>query len=57
MAKDIVNRLEIKVLPYILFMVIPVLGRMTDSSTDVRLLATNVFATLVKLMPLEVSSG
>jgi TATA-binding protein-associated factor len=38
-------------------MVIPVLGRMTDSSTDIRLLASNVFATLVKIMPLEVCSS
>lgn len=51
------QKLEIKILPYILFFVIPVLGRMTDSSTDVRLVATNIFATLVKLIPLEVSSN
>jgi TATA-binding protein-associated factor len=50
-----VQRLEIKILPYILFLVIPVLGRMTDNSNDVRLVATNIFATLVKLIPLEVS--
>lgn len=49
------QRLEIKILPYILFLVIPILGRMTDSSNDVRLVATNIFATLVKLIPLEVS--
>jgi hypothetical protein len=54
-ATDIVQRLEIKILPYILFLVIPVLGRMTDSSNEVRLVATNIFATLVKLIPLEVS--
>ncbi len=31
----------------------PVLGRMSDSDNDVRLLATTSFATLVKLVPLE----
>ncbi|KAJ9102250.1 hypothetical protein QFC19_004795 [Naganishia cerealis] len=29
------------------------LGRMSDGSSDIRLLATSVFATLIKLMPLE----
>ena len=29
------------------------MGRMSDSDTDVRLLATETFATLVKLVPLE----
>ncbi|KAJ9125341.1 hypothetical protein QFC22_000301 [Naganishia vaughanmartiniae] len=49
----LVQRLQIKVLPYILFLIIPVLGRMSDGSNDIRLLATSVFATLIKLMPLE----
>lgn len=41
-----------RVLPYVLFLVVPVLGRMSDSHESVRLLATNTFAELVKLVPL-----
>ncbi|KAL4933672.1 DNA-binding ATPase [Aspergillus undulatus] len=41
------------ILPYVIFLVVPVLGRMSDSDNDVRLLATTSFATLVKLVPLE----
>lgn len=48
--------LDIKILPFVIFLVVPVLGRMSDSDDDVRLVATNTFATLIKLVPLEVSS-
>lgn len=48
--------LDIKILPYVIFLVVPVLGRMSDSDDDVRLVATNTFATLVKLVPLEASA-
>lgn len=41
------------ILPYVIFLIVPVLGRMSDSNDDVRLLATTSFATLVKLVPLE----
>ena len=41
------------ILPYVIFLIVPVLGRMSDSDNDVRLLATTTFATLVKLVPLE----
>lgn len=41
------------ILPYVVFLIVPVLGRMSDSDNDVRLLATTTFATLVKLVPLE----
>lgn len=41
------------VLPYVIFLIVPVLGRMSDSNDEVRLLATTSFATLVKLVPLE----
>ena len=36
-------------------MVVPVLGRMTDSDDEIRSTATNTFASLVKMVPLEVS--
>ncbi|TFK45985.1 SNF2 chromatin remodeling protein [Heliocybe sulcata] len=49
----IVQRLDIKALPYVLFMIVPVLGRMSDPDDDVRATATNTFASLVKMVPLE----
>lgn len=41
------------ILPYVIFLIVPVLGRMSDANNDIRLLATTSFATLVKLVPLE----
>ena len=41
------------ILPYVIFLLVPVLGRMSDSDMGVRLIATTSFATLVKLVPLE----
>ena len=41
------------ILPYVIFLIVPVLGRMSDSDNDIRLIATTAFATLVKLVPLE----
>lgn len=41
------------ILPYVIFLIVPVLGRMSDSDDEIRLLATTSFATLVKLVPLE----
>lgn len=41
------------ILPYVIFLIVPILGRMSDSDNDVRLIATTTFATLVKLVPLE----
>ncbi|KIY43333.1 hypothetical protein FISHEDRAFT_67850 [Fistulina hepatica ATCC 64428] len=49
----IVGRLDVKALPYVLFMIVPVLGRMSDSDDEVRSTATNTFASLVKMVPLE----
>ena len=45
--------LETRILPYVIFFVAPILGRMTDQDDDVRLLATRAFAHLVALVPLE----
>ena len=52
---DIVQELDIKALPYVIFLVVPVLGRMSDPDDDIRSTATNTFASLVKMVPLEVS--
>ncbi|KAJ3741734.1 SNF2 chromatin remodeling protein [Lentinula detonsa] len=49
----IVQKLDIKALPYVIFLVIPVLGRMSDANEDVRATATNTFASVVKMIPLE----
>ncbi|TFK42701.1 SNF2 superfamily chromatin remodeling protein [Crucibulum laeve] len=49
----IVQRLDIKALPYVIFMVVPILGRMSDVDDDIRSTATNTFASLVKMVPLE----
>ncbi|KAG5519323.1 hypothetical protein PMAC_001948 [Pneumocystis sp. 'macacae'] len=40
-------------LPYVVFFIIPVLGRMNDSDNDIRVFSTTTFAALVKLVPLE----
>ncbi|KZV99116.1 hypothetical protein EXIGLDRAFT_258645 [Exidia glandulosa HHB12029] len=49
----IVQKLDMKALPYVIFLVVPVLGRMSDPNEEVRATATNVFASLVKMVPLE----
>jgi TATA-binding protein-associated factor len=50
---DLINVMEDDILPYVIFLIVPVLGRMSDSDNDIRLIATTTFATLVKLVPLE----
>jgi len=49
----LISVMEDSILPYVIFLIVPVLGRMSDSDIDVRLIATTTFATLVKLVPLE----
>ncbi|KAI8588783.1 SNF2 family N-terminal domain-containing protein [Geranomyces variabilis] len=49
----VVNAMDHDILPYIIFLIVPVLGRMSDPDEDVRFVSTNVFAQLVKLVPLE----
>jgi TATA-binding protein-associated factor len=53
-AKEVVQRLDIKVLPYVIFLIVPILGRMSDANDEIRATATNTFASLVKMVPLEV---
>lgn len=48
-----VQQLDLKILPYVIFLIVPVLGRMSDNDEMVRLVATNTFASLVKMVPLE----
>ncbi|KAL8703397.1 MAG: hypothetical protein Q9201_003426 [Fulgogasparrea decipioides] len=49
----LIHVMEDSILPYVIFLIVPVLGRMSDSDNDVRVIATTTFATLVKLVPLE----
>ncbi|KAI0220992.1 TATA-binding protein-associated factor mot1 [Massospora cicadina] len=49
----VVQALGTKILPYIIFLVVPVLGRMSDTDDHVRLVASNCFALLINLIPLE----
>ncbi|KAJ1646965.1 TATA-binding protein-associated factor mot1 [Coemansia asiatica] len=50
----VIQRLDDEVLlPYVTFLMVPVLGRMSDSNEQTRLVCTNCFAQLIKLVPLE----
>lgn len=52
----IVNKLQFEIIPYVLLLIIPLLGRMSDPDKTVRLLSTHCFATLIQLMPLDSTS-
>ncbi|XP_041123938.1 TATA-binding protein-associated factor 172 isoform X1 [Polyodon spathula] len=49
----VMEQLEVDIVPYIVLLVVPVLGRMSDQTDSVRFMATQCFATLIRLMPLE----
>jgi TATA-binding protein-associated factor len=49
----VVQLMESNILPYIVFLIVPILGRMSDSNKDVRLISTATFAQIIKLVPLE----
>ncbi|XP_069756550.1 TATA-binding protein-associated factor 172 isoform X2 [Narcine bancroftii] len=49
----IMEQLDVDIIPYIVLLVVPVLGRMSDQTDSVRFMATQCFATLIRLMPLE----
>lgn len=48
-----IESLGLKVVPYIVLLVVPMLARMSDQCEHVRLLATHCFAQLIQLMPLD----
>lgn len=52
----IVQRLQFQVVPYVVLLIVPILGRMSDFDQSTRLMATSCFATLIQLMPLDGSS-
>ena len=43
--------------PHVVLLVVPVLGRVSYQCEDFRLMATYFFATLIRLLPLEGSLG
>lgn len=47
------NTMGADILPYIVFLIVPVLGRMNDADPDVRIIASTTFASIIKLVPLE----
>ncbi|KAG8234703.1 hypothetical protein J437_LFUL014319, partial [Ladona fulva] len=49
----LVQALQFDVVPYVVLLIVPLMGRMSDPNQHVRLTATHVFATLVQLMPLD----
>ncbi|XP_052070007.1 TATA-binding protein-associated factor 172-like [Mytilus californianus] len=49
----VIDVMGMDLLPYIVLLVVPILGRMSDQNEAVRLMATHCFATLIRLMPLE----
>lgn len=49
----IVDALQFDIIPYVVLLIVPLLGRMSDQNTCVRLMGTHCFATLVQLMPLD----
>lgn len=50
---SVMEQLDVGIIPYIVLLVVPVLGRMSDQTDCVRFMATQCFATLIRLMPLE----
>ncbi|EFA86022.1 SNF2-related domain-containing protein [Heterostelium album PN500] len=50
---QIINDMSLEIVPYIVFLTIPVLGCMSDQEIPLRKKASLCFAKLVKLMPLE----
>ncbi|KAG7175040.1 TATA-binding protein-associated factor 172-like [Homarus americanus] len=49
----VIDRLGFSVVPYIVLLIVPLLGRMSDPDNSVRHMATYCFATLIRLLPLE----
>ncbi|KAK3864165.1 hypothetical protein Pcinc_030121 [Petrolisthes cinctipes] len=49
----VIDRLGFNVVPYIVLLIVPLLGRMSDPDSNVRLMSTHCFATLIRLLPLE----
>ncbi|XP_060802750.1 TATA-binding protein-associated factor 172 [Amyelois transitella] len=48
-----VDALQLRLVPYIALLVLPLLGRMSDHCEAVRIMSTRCFASLIQLMPLD----
>ncbi|KAF9407514.1 TATA-binding protein-associated factor mot1, partial [Podila epigama] len=53
MINEVTQIMDSKILPYVVFLIVPILGRMSDPDEPTRLVSTNCFAQLIKLVPLE----
>jgi len=49
----VVESLGVRVIPYAVLFMVPLLGRMSDQNQAVRLVCSATFATLVQLLPLD----
>uniref|UniRef100_A0A0A9X8J8 TATA-binding protein-associated factor 172 n=1 Tax=Lygus hesperus TaxID=30085 RepID=A0A0A9X8J8_LYGHE len=49
----LLEKMQLSLVPYILFLVVPLLGRMSDQEQHTRVLATQTFANLIQMMPLD----
>ena len=49
----VIEKLSLNIVPYIVLLIVPMLGRMSDQNDSVRVVATHCFAQLVQLMPLD----
>lgn len=49
----IVNKLQFQTVPYVLLLIIPLLGRMSDPDKTVRLISSQCFALMIQLIPLD----
>ncbi|KAJ2939739.1 hypothetical protein O0L34_g17931 [Tuta absoluta] len=49
----VVDTLQLQVVPYIVLLVVPLMGRMSDHCEAVRVMSTRCFASLIQLMPLD----
>ncbi|XP_026282175.1 TATA-binding protein-associated factor 172 [Frankliniella occidentalis] len=49
----VIEKLQTNIIPFVVILIVPLLGRMSDQDQSVRLCATHSFATLIQLMPLD----
>eukprot|EP00281_Chroomonas_sp_CCMP1168_P012311 CAMPEP_0206284120 /NCGR_PEP_ID=MMETSP0047_2-20121206/40597_1 /ASSEMBLY_ACC=CAM_ASM_000192 /TAXON_ID=195065 /ORGANISM="Chroomonas mesostigmatica_cf, Strain CCMP1168" /LENGTH=900 /DNA_ID=CAMNT_0053714537 /DNA_START=48 /DNA_END=2751 /DNA_ORIENTATION=- len=49
----VVRRMDLQIIPFSIFLVVPILGRMSDSHVAIRQTVTQCFGTLLQLLPLE----
>ncbi|XP_065212027.1 TATA-binding protein-associated factor 172 isoform X2 [Planococcus citri] len=48
--------LQLNIIPYIVLLIIPLLGRMSDQDDSVRSMASHTFGVLIQLMPLDTNT-